>query len=93
MHDLLRYDVAEIMPEGRRAVKVRFAGRLLLFESCLCEMLIEGEGCPDSKPFHNKERGTICEGIGLVCVLNEIAPRLSKDSFIDMNQFDRRAFQ
>lgn len=56
-------------------------------------MLIEGEGCPDSKPFHYKERQTVRKGIGFVRVLNEVAPRLPKENFINMDQFDRRAFQ
>jgi len=56
-------------------------------------MLMEVEACPDSKLFHHDERGSILEGIVLVCVLNEVVPRIPKENFIDMGQFDRGAFQ
>ncbi len=64
----------------------------LLFESCLCEMLVEGESCSDSKPLHHKERGTIREGIRFIRVLNEVVPRLPKETLVYLDQSDRRAF-
>ena len=57
------------------------------------EMFVESQSCLDAEPFHYCERGTICERIRFIRMLNEVPPCFMKQLFINMDQFDGRARQ